>query len=62
MLYLQLPTGVYRLAVGYQGWVQPRDIAVDGQALDMTFRLPVMTLEDDWLLCSKDRVAVTAAW
>jgi hypothetical protein len=55
--------GVYRLAVGYQGWVQTRDIAVDDQALDMTFRLPVTTLGDDWLLCSKDRghVAVTAA-
>jgi len=64
MFYLRLPTGVYRLAIGYQGWVRTRDIAVDGQALDMTFRLPVRTLEDDWLLCSSPRgnVAVTAVW
>lgn len=64
MFYLRLPTGAYRLAIGYQGWVQTRDIAVDGQALDMTFRLPAKMLEDDWLLCSTVRghVAVTAVW
>ncbi|MBP0630761.1 MULTISPECIES: carboxypeptidase-like regulatory domain-containing protein [unclassified Cupriavidus] len=51
LFYMQLKPGAYRLAVGYQGRDQMRDIVVAGEPLDMTFRLPVNTLEDDWLLC-----------
>lgn len=51
LFYMRLKPGAYRLAVGYQGRDQMRDIVVAGEPLDMTFRLPVNTLEDDWLLC-----------
>jgi hypothetical protein len=51
LFYMRLKSGAYRLAVGYQGRDQMRDIVVAGEPLDMTFRLPVNTLEDDWLLC-----------
>ncbi|MCG5262766.1 carboxypeptidase regulatory-like domain-containing protein [Cupriavidus gilardii] len=41
MFYLRLPAGAYWLAIGYDGWVKARDIVVDTEALDLTFRLPV---------------------
>ncbi|RDK06386.1 carboxypeptidase-like regulatory domain-containing protein [Cupriavidus lacunae] len=52
LFYMQLKPGFYRLAVGYQGRDQMRDIVVNGQPLDITFPLPVNTLEDDWLFCA----------
>ncbi|WP_454743690.1 carboxypeptidase-like regulatory domain-containing protein [Cupriavidus necator] len=55
LFYMRLKPGAYRLAVGYQGRDQMRDIVVAGEPLDMTFRLPVNTLEDDWLLCGTTR-------
>ncbi|MCY1210965.1 hypothetical protein D9M68_397940 [compost metagenome] len=51
LFYMRLRPGAYRLAVGYQGRDQMRDIVVAGEPLEVTFRLPVNTLEDDWLLC-----------
>lgn len=51
LFYMRLKPGAYRLAVGYQGRDQMGDIIVAGEPLEMTFRLPVNTLEDDWLLC-----------
>lgn len=52
LFYMQLKPGSYRLAVGHQGRDQMRDIVVDGEPLEVTFRLPVTTLEDDWLFCA----------
>lgn len=51
MFYLQLPAGDYRLAIGYQDWLQLTDIVVDGQPLDLTFRLPADTPAENWLFC-----------
>ncbi|BDB29351.1 hypothetical protein Tamer19_31590 [Cupriavidus sp. TA19] len=51
LFYMRLKPGTYRVAVSYQGRNQMRDIVVAGEPLDMTFRLQVNTLEDDWLLC-----------
>ncbi|MBB3010050.1 carboxypeptidase-like regulatory domain-containing protein [Cupriavidus alkaliphilus] len=51
MFYLQLPAGDYRLAIGYQDWLQLTDIVVDGQPLDMTFRLPADAPTENWLFC-----------
>lgn len=53
LFYMRLKPGAYRLAVGYQGRDQMRDIVVTERPLDYTFRLQVNTLEDDWLLCGK---------
>lgn len=52
LFYMRLNPGTYRLAVGYQGRDQMRDIVVAREPLELTFRLPVNTLEDDWLLCA----------
>ncbi|PVY80451.1 hypothetical protein C7414_103225 [Cupriavidus alkaliphilus] len=52
LFYMRLRPGAYRLAVGYQGRDQIREIVVARESIELTFRLPVNTLEDDWLLCN----------
>lgn len=54
IFYLQLPAGDYRLAIGYQDWLQLTDIVVDGQPLDMTFRMPAEVPTENWLFCRGD--------
>lgn len=54
MFYLQLPAGDYRLAIGYQDWLQLTDIVVDGQPLDMTFRMPAEVPMENWLFCRSE--------
>ncbi|WP_258874672.1 carboxypeptidase-like regulatory domain-containing protein [Cupriavidus taiwanensis] len=54
MFYLQLPAGDYRLAIGYQDWLQLMDIVVDREPLDMTFRMPADEPTENWLFCSRE--------
>ncbi|WP_149136291.1 peptidase associated/transthyretin-like domain-containing protein [Cupriavidus campinensis] len=55
LFYMRLKPGAYRLSVGYQGRDQMRNIVVADEPLDITYRLSVNTLEDDWLLCGTTR-------